>query len=218
MQAARQVALSGARSALGAPTAAAWWPAAVAAAGLHTARQLLSSLQVKIPALGESIADGTVAVVLKQPGDRVEEDEPILQIETDKVTVDVRAPKAGIVEAILAAAAAAPAAAPAAEAHRMPSIRFPPRRTPEGDQISALPRTEAERMMAQVLSGGAQQAQQAQREPIPAEYKNMIAVPIVGGSMPILRGMAVPSGPPGPPRRTMTDAEMEAIMLGGADP
>lgn len=79
MQAARQVALSGARSALGAPTAAAWWPAAVAAAGLHTARQLLSSLQVKIPALGESIADGTVAVVLKQPGDRVEEDEPILQ-------------------------------------------------------------------------------------------------------------------------------------------
>ena len=74
-----------------------------------------------------------------------------------------------------AAAAPAPAAAPAAEAHRMPSIRFPPRRTPEGDQISALPRTEAERMMAQVLSGGAQQAQQAQREPIPAEYKNMIA-------------------------------------------
>ena len=44
------------------------------------------------------------------------------------------------------------------------------------------------------------------------------AVPIVGGSMPVLRGMAVPSGPPGPPRRTMTDAEMEAIMLGGAEP
>lgn len=44
------------------------------------------------------------------------------------------------------------------------------------------------------------------------------AVPIVGGSMPILRGMPVPSGPPGPPRRTMTEAEMEAIMLGGAEP
>ncbi|PRW33154.1 dihydrolipoamide acetyltransferase [Chlorella sorokiniana] len=275
MQAARQQALRGVRSALAAPAAVsgeAWWSAAVATAGFHNARQLLSSLQVKIPALGESIADGTVAAVLKQVGDRVEEDEPILQIETDKVTVDVRAPKAGIVEAILVKpddnvevghvvasigplgstaaaeapqpaatqqqqaaaepppppaaaaprqAAAAPAAAPsaaAALAHREPSIRFPPRRTAEGEQISALPRTEAERMMAQLLGGGAQQAQQAQREPIPEEYKHMIAVPIVGGSRPILRGMPVPSGPPGPPRRTMTDAEMEAIMLGGADP
>lgn len=83
MQAARQLALRGVRSALAAPAAAgggAWWPAAAATAGLHTARQLLSSLQVKIPALGESISDGTVAAVLKQAGDRVEEDEPILQV------------------------------------------------------------------------------------------------------------------------------------------
>lgn len=82
MQAARQLALRGVRSALAAPAASggAWWPAAAATAGLHTARQLLSSLQVKIPALGESISDGTVAAVLKQAGDRVEEDEPILQV------------------------------------------------------------------------------------------------------------------------------------------
>ena len=59
------------------------------------------TLQVQVPALGESITDGTIAAILKQPGDRVEEDEPILQIETDKVTIDVRAPKAGTVEAIL---------------------------------------------------------------------------------------------------------------------
>lgn len=39
--------------------------------------------------------------MLKEAGQRVEEDEPILQIETDKVTVDVRAPSAGVVEAIL---------------------------------------------------------------------------------------------------------------------
>lgn len=83
MQAARRQALRAARSALAAPAAVsggAWWSAATATAGLHNARQLLSSLQVKIPALGESISDGTVAAVLKQPGDRVEEDEPILQV------------------------------------------------------------------------------------------------------------------------------------------
>lgn len=42
-----------------------------------------------------------VAAVLKEAGQRVEEDEPILQIETDKVTVDVRAPRAGVLETIL---------------------------------------------------------------------------------------------------------------------
>ncbi len=42
-----------------------------------------------------------MAAVLKEAGQRVEEDEAILQIETDKVTVDVRAPSAGVVEAIL---------------------------------------------------------------------------------------------------------------------
>lgn len=48
-----------------------------------------------------------VAAVLKEAGQRVEEDEPILQIETDKVTVDVRAPAAGVVEAILVSPTAA---------------------------------------------------------------------------------------------------------------
>jgi 2-oxoglutarate dehydrogenase E2 component (dihydrolipoamide succinyltransferase) len=56
---------------------------------------------VTIPPLGESITDGTVAAVLKKVGDPVEEDEPIVQIETDKVTIDVRAPRAGVIEAIL---------------------------------------------------------------------------------------------------------------------
>lgn len=77
------------------------WAALAAAGALHTSAALAASLQVKIPALGESISDGTVATVLKQAGEQVEEDEAILQIETDKVTVDVRAPRAGVIEAIL---------------------------------------------------------------------------------------------------------------------
>lgn len=59
------------------------------------------ALEVKIQSMGESISEGTVAAILKQPGDRVEEDEPILQIETDKVTIDVRAPEAGKLENLL---------------------------------------------------------------------------------------------------------------------
>jgi len=60
-----------------------------------------AALQVQVPPLGESITDGTIASILKKPGDSVEEDEPLLQIETDKVTIDVRSPQAGTVETIL---------------------------------------------------------------------------------------------------------------------
>ncbi|XVF27900.1 hypothetical protein REPUB_Repub14bG0149100 [Reevesia pubescens] len=55
-----------------------------------------------VPFMGESITDGTLANFLKQPGDRVEVDEPIAQIETDKVTIDVSSPEAGIIEQLVA--------------------------------------------------------------------------------------------------------------------
>lgn len=50
-----------------------------------------------VPFMGESISDGTLATFLKKPGDRVEVDEPIAQIETDKVTIDVASPEAGVI-------------------------------------------------------------------------------------------------------------------------
>ncbi|XP_052885886.1 dihydrolipoyllysine-residue succinyltransferase component of 2-oxoglutarate dehydrogenase complex 2, mitochondrial-like isoform X3 [Gossypium arboreum] len=52
--------------------------------------------------MGESITDGTLASFLKHPGDRVEVDEPIAQIETDKVTIDVSSPEAGVIEQLVA--------------------------------------------------------------------------------------------------------------------
>eukprot|EP01018_Ginkgo_biloba_P031003 Gb_34759 [translate_table: standard] len=55
-----------------------------------------------VPFMGESVTDGTLATFLKKPGDRVEVDEAIAQIETDKVTVDVSSPEAGIVEKLVA--------------------------------------------------------------------------------------------------------------------
>ncbi|KAD4982288.1 hypothetical protein E3N88_18959 [Mikania micrantha] len=55
-----------------------------------------------VPFMGESISDGTLAVFLKKPGDRVEVDEPIAQIETDKVTIDVASPEAGVIQEFVA--------------------------------------------------------------------------------------------------------------------
>jgi biotin carboxyl carrier protein len=60
-----------------------------------------ASIKVSVPALGESITDGAIATILKQKGEQVKEDEVLVQIETDKVTIDVRAPTSGTVEAIL---------------------------------------------------------------------------------------------------------------------
>lgn len=55
------------------------------------------SVQVLVPSLGESITDGAVAAVLKSAGDAVTENEVIAQIETDKVTVDIKAPSDGTI-------------------------------------------------------------------------------------------------------------------------
>ncbi|XP_073099242.1 dihydrolipoyllysine-residue succinyltransferase component of 2-oxoglutarate dehydrogenase complex 2, mitochondrial isoform X2 [Elaeis guineensis] len=55
-----------------------------------------------VPFMGESITDGTLATFLKKPGDRVEIDEPIAQVETDKVTIDVASPEAGVIQKFVA--------------------------------------------------------------------------------------------------------------------
>ncbi|KAK4355229.1 hypothetical protein RND71_024200 [Anisodus tanguticus] len=55
-----------------------------------------------VPYMGESISDGTLAKFLKNIGDRVEVDEPIAQIETDKVTIDVTSPEAGVIQKFVA--------------------------------------------------------------------------------------------------------------------
>ena len=48
--------------------------------------------------MGDSISEGVIEEVLKQPGEYVEADEVMARIETDKVTVDIPAPKAGIIK------------------------------------------------------------------------------------------------------------------------
>ena len=58
--------------------------------------------KIIVPTLGESITEATVAKWLKKVGDSVEADEAIVSLETDKVSVDVTSPKAGVITEILA--------------------------------------------------------------------------------------------------------------------
>ncbi len=59
------------------------------------------SESVKMPALGESVTEGTVTRWLKAVGERVEVDEPLLEVSTDKVDTEIPSPVAGILEKIL---------------------------------------------------------------------------------------------------------------------
>ena len=61
------------------------------------------SFSVKMPALGESVTEGTVTRWLKQEGDRVELDEPLLEVSTDKVDTEIPSPAAGVLQKILVA-------------------------------------------------------------------------------------------------------------------
>src|ERR1700736_2675916 len=58
--------------------------------------------EIKVPSLGESVTEATVAKWLKQPGETVAIDEPIAELETDKITLEVYAPAAGTLAEILA--------------------------------------------------------------------------------------------------------------------
>jgi 2-oxoglutarate dehydrogenase E2 component (dihydrolipoamide succinyltransferase) len=59
------------------------------------------SESVNLPALGESVTEGTVTRWLKQVGDRVEIDEPLVEVSTDKVDTEIPSPVAGVLEQIL---------------------------------------------------------------------------------------------------------------------
>ncbi|NUW00097.1 2-oxoglutarate dehydrogenase, E2 component, dihydrolipoamide succinyltransferase [Streptomyces sp. CAI 127] len=101
------------------------------------------SVSVTLPALGESVTEGTVTRWLKAEGERVEADEPLLEVSTDKVDTEIPAPASGVLASIKVAedetvevgaelaviddgsGAPAEAAAPAAEAPAAPAEEAP---------------------------------------------------------------------------------------------
>src|SRR5215470_6158191 len=103
------------------------------------------AIEIKVPALGESVTEATVGQWFKQPGDAVNVYEPLVELETDKVTVEVPSPSAGVlasitvpqgktvaVGAVLGAIDGAGARAPAAStAPAAPPSAPPPPAAPE---------------------------------------------------------------------------------------
>jgi 2-oxoglutarate dehydrogenase E2 component (dihydrolipoamide succinyltransferase) len=112
------------------------------------------AIEIRVPTLGESISEATVGKWFKKAGEPVRADEPLVELETDKVTLEVNAPGAGVLSEITAetgqtvaigallgqvsggAAAAAPAAAPkAAPAPAPTTTAMPP--SPSAAKIAA---------------------------------------------------------------------------------
>ena len=69
------------------------------------------SIEVRVPSLGESVTEATVATWFKKPGDAVAVDEILCELETDKVSLDVPSPAAGVLGEIVAAEGATVSAA-----------------------------------------------------------------------------------------------------------
>ena len=58
--------------------------------------------EIRVPTLGESVSEATIGKWFKKPGDAVKQDEPLVELETDKVTLEVNAPASGVLAEIVA--------------------------------------------------------------------------------------------------------------------
>jgi 2-oxoglutarate dehydrogenase E2 component (dihydrolipoamide succinyltransferase) len=58
------------------------------------------TIEIKVPALGESVSEASIAKLHKKVGDAVKADELIVELETDKVTLEVNAPSNGVISAL----------------------------------------------------------------------------------------------------------------------
>src|SRR5829696_8192109 len=67
-----------------------------------TLKENTMATEIRVPTLGDSVSEATIGRWFKKPGDPVKADEPILELETDKVTLEVNAPAAGTLGDIVA--------------------------------------------------------------------------------------------------------------------
>ena len=132
---------------------------------------------VIMPQMGESIVEGTITKWLKKPGEKVQRDEPLFEISTDKVDAEIPSPTSGVLQEIkvsegttvqvntVVASIAADgegAAAPAKQAAPAAKPALPPERKPEA---------------APIPKGGEQPQTAAQRKPAVPEHEEVIQVP-----------------------------------------
>jgi 2-oxoglutarate dehydrogenase E2 component (dihydrolipoamide succinyltransferase) len=117
------------------------------------------STEIRVPTLGESVTEATIGQWFKKVGDTVNADEPLVELETDKVTIEVPAPASGVLEAIaanpgdtvdvgallgaIAAGAGAAASAPAAAAPTPAKAEVPAANAAGPEPIKATDRAPA---------------------------------------------------------------------------
>ncbi|MFE9059695.1 2-oxoglutarate dehydrogenase, E2 component, dihydrolipoamide succinyltransferase [Streptomyces mutabilis] len=182
-------------------------PTAEASAGGGSAE----GTDVVLPALGESVTEGTVTRWLKSVGDSVEADEPLLEVSTDKVDTEIPAPASGtLLEivvgedetaevgaklAVIGEAGAAPAAAPAQEA---PAAPAQPEPTPApAPAAPAAPAPQAPTAPApQQQTTPAPEPAPAAPAPAPAPAAPAAAQPVDDGAYvtPLVRKLAAENG------------------------
>jgi 2-oxoglutarate dehydrogenase E2 component (dihydrolipoamide succinyltransferase) len=193
--------------------------------------------EIRVPTLGESVSEATVGTWYKQPGDAIAVDEPVVELETDKVTIEVPAPVAGTMGDIIAnegdtvelnallgninegasatSAAAAKAEAPAASAVQQPAA--------SGDMPAA---PSAQKMMAENnISADSVQGSGKRGQVLKGDVINAIANPAPAApAAPVASAKPVPSNEVREERVKMTrlrqtiasrlkDAQNTAAML-----
>ncbi len=124
------------------------------------------AVDIVMPQMGESIFEGTITKWLKKPGDKIERDEPLFEISTDKVDAEIPSPSAGVLKEIkvkegqtvpiqtivgvidAAGSAAAPAPAPAAKQEVQKAAAPAPQKPPQQAPASSVPAPAAARPAA----------------------------------------------------------------------
>ena len=183
------------------------------------------SESVNLPALGESVTEGTVTRWLKKVGDRVEVDEPLLEVSTDKVDTEIPSPVSGVIEAILVAedetvevgtalvtigdgsGAAAPAeAAPVAEAPAAaePVVAEPAVAEPAAAEPAAVEPAAVEPVAVEAAAEAPAAAPVAQEPVAPAAppAPEAAPAPTVAPPAPVIAAPATPTPVAAPPAAT----------------
>ncbi|WP_160012218.1 2-oxoglutarate dehydrogenase complex dihydrolipoyllysine-residue succinyltransferase [Rhizobium sp. 18055] len=183
--------------------------------------------EIRVPTLGESVSEATVGTWFKKVGDVIKADEPLVELETDKVTIEVPAPSSGVLSEIIVqpgetvglaallghisagagAAASAPAAAPAKAAEPAPAAPAPvaAAASASATATSMPPAPAASKMLAEnnisadQVDGSGKRGQVLKGDVIAAVAK--------GISAPASAPAAVPAAPRGP--STVEDAGRE---------
>ncbi|MBX5189407.1 2-oxoglutarate dehydrogenase complex dihydrolipoyllysine-residue succinyltransferase [Rhizobium sp. NZLR3b] len=187
--------------------------------------------EIRVPTLGESVSEATVGTWFKKVGDAIKADEPILELETDKVTIEVPAPTSGTLSEIVVAAgetvglgallgqiaegaaAAAPAAAAPAAAPVLPAAAAPAQPAPvaaaaasSSASVSTMPPAPAaSKMLAENNLSADQVDGSGKRGQV--LKGDVIAAVAKGISAPAAAPAATPAAPRGP--STVEDASRE---------